>query len=123
MNSFRHHPRTRLIFSGIAILALMVGIFVILQLNANPVVPQGQAEDLPFFTKTSLAQYNGEIPDLPIYLALDGYVYDVTPGKEFYVPGGTYHHIAGKDASQELKVFGGNLIREKYSIVGKFTPE
>ncbi|MBI5817263.1 MAG: cytochrome B5 [Candidatus Yonathbacteria bacterium] len=72
------------------------------------------------YTALSLARYDGTNEKLPIYIALDGYVYDVTPGKEFYIPGGAYHSIAGKDGSSELHSFGGNIIKEKYKIVGVF---
>lgn len=79
------------------------------------------SKDLPVYIAASLAPYNGTDEKLPIYVALDGYVYDVTPGKEFYVPGGAYHDIAGKDASAELHIFGGGIIKEKYKIVGIFS--
>lgn len=83
--------------------------------------PVANPGNLPVYTAVSLAHYDGTDDKLPIYIALDGYVYDVTSGKEFYVPGGTYHSIAGKDASQELHIFGGSIIKEKYKIVGVFS--
>lgn len=84
--------------------------------------PSEAPADLPVFTRTDLARYNGTDVALPIYVGLDGYVYDVTPGKEFYIPGGTYHAIAGTDASSELRLFGGDIIREKYKIIGMIAP-
>jgi predicted heme/steroid binding protein len=44
--------------------------------------------------------YNGEDPKKPIYLALNGTIYDVSAGKTTYGPGGSYHHFAGRDAAR-----------------------
>lgn len=73
---------------------------------------------LPSYTPEDLARYNGTDATLPIYLALDGSVYDVTAGRAYYAPGGAYHSLAGTDASRELHVFGGDIIKEKYPVVG-----
>jgi len=56
------------------------------------------------FTLSELAQYNGVDPSKPIYLALKGVVYDVTEKRDAYQPGGSYHILAGKDASRALAV-------------------
>lgn len=47
-----------------------------------------------------LQAYDGSDPSKPIYVALDGIIYDVTPGARFYGPGGSYHVLAGKDAAR-----------------------
>lgn len=54
------------------------------------------------FTKEELANYNGEDPSLPIYLAIKGIVFDVSEAKRVYGPGGKYHGFAGKDASRAM---------------------
>jgi membrane-associated progesterone receptor component len=54
------------------------------------------------FTADQLLQYNGTNPSNPIYVALKGRVFDVTTGKSFYGPGGSYAMFAGKDASRAL---------------------
>lgn len=53
------------------------------------------------FTPPELKPYNGE-NGMPVYLAVRGQVFDVTPGKNFYGPGGPYENFAGRDASKGL---------------------
>jgi predicted heme/steroid binding protein len=72
------------------------------------------------YTGSELQKFNGTDAKLPIYLAMDGYVYDVTNGRDFYAPGGPYHYLAGKDSSADLHIAGGSIIRAKYPIVGIF---
>lgn len=51
-------------------------------------------------TLEDLAQYDGGDPEKPVYLAIDGNVYDVSAGRHIYGPGGSYHYFAGVDASR-----------------------
>jgi len=74
------------------------------------------------FTAKDLKKYDGTDPSLPIYIAMNGLVYDVTAGKEFYQTGGSYHYLAGRDSSDELNMVGGGIIKAKYPIVGRFQP-
>ncbi|KAL5357823.1 cytochrome b5-like heme/steroid binding domain-containing protein [Aspergillus floccosus] len=53
------------------------------------------------FTPTTLLEFNGE-GDKPVYLAVRGRVFDVSPGRNFYGPGGPYENFAGRDASRGL---------------------
>ena len=41
-------------------------------------------------TEEELKQYDGTNPDEPIYLAIDGTIYDVSASPAFYGPGGHY---------------------------------
>ncbi|XP_024380786.1 probable steroid-binding protein 3 [Physcomitrium patens] len=49
-----------------------------------------------------LSRYNGTNDALPILVAIRGKIYDVTSGKSFYGPGGSYAMFSGKDASRAL---------------------
>ena len=73
---------------------------------------------LSHFTLADLAKFNGTASGTPIYIGFDGYVYDVSAGAKFYGIGGTYHSIAGTDATAALHIFGGSIIREKYPVIG-----
>jgi predicted heme/steroid binding protein len=84
-------------------------------LGSSTVVAGGEK----IFTVAELVKYDGSNSSLPIYLALDGNVYDVTPGKKFYAVGGAYHSLAGRDSSTMLHLVGGDIIKKKYKVVGK----
>ncbi|KAJ1968643.1 hypothetical protein IWQ62_001118 [Dispira parvispora] len=47
-----------------------------------------------------LAQYDGSDPSLPIYLAINGRVYDVSASPHYYGPYGAYGVFSGKDAAR-----------------------
>lgn len=51
-------------------------------------------------TDADLKAYDGSDPDKPLYLAIDGRIFDVSSGRHFYGPGGHYGHFAGRDASR-----------------------
>lgn len=84
--------------------------------------PVSVPANLPQLTREELKTFDGTDPNKPIYLALDGLVYDVTPGKEFYQVGGSYHDLAGKDSSGPLRIFGGSIIKKKYKVIGTLKP-
>ncbi|KJX99885.1 hypothetical protein TI39_contig348g00024 [Zymoseptoria brevis] len=50
-------------------------------------------------TEEELKQYTGE-DGQPIYLGIDGKIFDVSASPAFYGPGGHYHHFVGKDATR-----------------------
>lgn len=54
---------------------------------------------------SQLAAYDGSDPSKPIYVAIKGRIFDVTPKKEMYGKGAGYNVFAGKDASKGLGMF------------------
>ena len=53
-------------------------------------------------TAEDLSSFDGTAEGLPILLGINGKVYDVTKGKDYYGKEGGYHVMAGKDASRLL---------------------
>ncbi|KTW28573.1 hypothetical protein T552_01834 [Pneumocystis carinii B80] len=49
-----------------------------------------------------LSQCDGSNEGFPVYVAIKGMVFDVTPNRASYGPGGSYHVFAGKDGSRGL---------------------
>ncbi len=108
-----------LIISLFAIFLLAMDLLLIRKRVSSATVPQ----NMPIYSESELAKYSGENGDKPILLALDGLVYDVSPGAaDFYAPGESYHYLVGKDSSVLLHVFGDKLIRDKYKVVGVYKP-
>ncbi|KAI9029556.1 cytochrome b5-like heme/steroid binding domain-containing protein [Phycomyces nitens] len=64
--------------------------------NVNNYLPRKEL----VFSEEQLYRYDGSNPNLPIYVAIDGDVYDVSTGAGWYSVGGSYHHFAGKDAAR-----------------------
>lgn len=110
------------VFIGVS--ALLLSLFTVyLTMADHPTVRQASVGTfattiLSEITKAELMLRDGSDAALPIYIALDGYVYDVTQGKKFYQPGGVYHYLAGKDSSNTLHIMGGETIKQKYPIIG-----
>ncbi|KAJ5704215.1 hypothetical protein N7493_011353 [Penicillium malachiteum] len=51
-------------------------------------------------TPAELALYNGSDESLPIYLAVNGSIFDVSANPAMYGPGGSYNFFAGRDATR-----------------------
>ena len=51
-------------------------------------------------TLAELSLYNGHDPSLPLYLALNHTIYDVSPSPHHYGPGSTYHAFTGRDGAR-----------------------
>ena len=66
---------------------------------SNSILAADAASDLRL-TEEEMKQYDGTDPENPIYLAIDGTIFDVSASPIFYGPGGHYHHFTGKDASR-----------------------
>ena len=59
------------------------------------------------FTLKELSKFNGQ-NKMPIYMGVNGYVYDMTSGGKFYGPGGTYGFMTGHDSTIALAKFSMN---------------
>lgn len=101
---------------AIVLIGCLIGILYLYkwQPQKETVLPN----QLESYTLTELAKYNGSDQALPIYIGLNGLVYDVSSGKKFYEQGGSYNWLAGKDSSKDLNLIGGDIIKRKYSVVG-----
>ncbi|OTB04187.1 hypothetical protein M426DRAFT_321044 [Hypoxylon sp. CI-4A] len=53
-----------------------------------------------YLTPAELAQYDGTDETKPIYLAINGSIYDVSMNRRTYGPGGSYRFFAGADAAR-----------------------
>jgi len=54
------------------------------------------------FSETHLATFDGTDPSKPIYIAIDGDVFDVSSSRHTYGPGGSYYSMAGIDAARSF---------------------
>ena len=78
-----------------------------------------QSNKLPAMKAAELKAYDGTKLGKPIYLGFEGLVYDVTAGKEYYQVGGTYHFLAGRDSTADLRIAGGDIIKRRYPVVAQ----
>lgn len=62
--------------------------------------PEISTDDKLKLTDAELLAFTGEDPEKPIYVALNGTIFDVSSGRGFYGPGGHYGHFAGRDATR-----------------------
>jgi len=77
------------------------------------------ASGLPLYNQKTIQEFNGENLLKPVLIAYNGFVYDVSAGREeFYNIDRPYHYLAGKDSTKDLNIAGGAIIKRKYSIVG-----
>lgn len=53
-----------------------------------------------YLTPDQLTAFDGSDPNKPIYLAINGKIFDVSAGRHTYGPGGSYEVFAGRDATR-----------------------
>lgn len=51
-------------------------------------------------TPEELLKFDGSEDGTPIYIAINGVIYDVSASPQFYGPGGGYHIFAGRDSTR-----------------------
>eukprot|EP00043_Microstomoeca_roanoka_P020387 m.247332 g.247332 ORF g.247332 m.247332 type:complete len:233 (+) comp17156_c1_seq3:215-913(+) len=80
------------------------------------------------FTLKDLRMYDGlhSIPERDgekaIYIAVDGLVFDVSAGSDFYGPGGPYHGFAGRDATRGLATMAVGLASDDWDDTSDLSP-
>lgn len=78
------------------------------------------------YTDVSLRAYDGSSPDptVPILLAINGTIYDVSAGRRHYGPGGSYHFFAGADASRAFvtSCFDSDITPDMRGVEEMFIP-
>lgn len=99
------------------VIFILVFLLTILNLNSNTIT--AKEVGLPIYTVNSIKEFDGTDQNKPVFIAYEGYVYDVSAGRDdFYNVGRDYHYLAGKDSTAELNIVGGSIIKKKYKIVG-----
>lgn len=79
-------------------------------------IPEGKTE----FTMSEVASFNGKgTLEEPILTVIDGLVYNLAKGREFYGEGGPYHPFAGRDSSRLLAK---NQVSDKSDTGAPLTP-
>lgn len=119
------YTRSLLLFKR-KIITFIIGLafgFWITTVIASRTIHHLSAQDInqQVFTVEELATYDGTDKTHPIYLAYDGNVYDVSAGYKYYALGGMYHFLAGRDATSDLNIAGGSIVKRKYPVVGTMT--
>jgi predicted heme/steroid binding protein len=76
-------------------------------------------------TDADLKKYDGTNPELPIYVAVNGTIYDVSNGRNFYGPGGSYHFFAGADATRAFvtECFDSDITPDIRGVELKYIPK
>lgn len=96
---------------GTAILAVCASLLItngespIFGYNHKPALKQikkyfEKPTEAKVFTEEQLAVFDGKDGKSPIYLAINGKVFDVSANRGTYGPGGSYHFFAGRDATR-----------------------
>jgi len=98
-------PEVSTIFTPINAILLSLFVFIAyhqLKPRTTATLPPAPAPIVfQTFTPPTLKPFNGR-DDPRVFLAVRGKVFDVSPGRNFYGPGGPYENFAGRDASRGL---------------------
>ncbi|GMK58463.1 hypothetical protein CspeluHIS016_0504950 [Cutaneotrichosporon spelunceum] len=89
------HTKTK--SSGTGIFLALVLVLALGAAAAIAYISQGERS----FSMKALSAYSGS-PDRPVYISIDGIVYDVSANRRVYGQGGSYNMMAGRDASRSF---------------------
>lgn len=104
--------------AAIFVATVVVTVTFFYWLTKDPPLPKGpggkeagEEPDPPRnFTAAQLREFTGAEKDEPIYVALQGEVFDVSSARDFYGPDGVYGGFAGHDVT---RAFALNSLEEK----------
>ena len=94
----RHKSRRRLLGSGTSLVAVLRGV----EEPLPSALLSEQSAVLETMTSADLSWYDGSEDGRPLYVAVMGRVFDVTPSWHLYGPGRAYHVYVAKDATRGL---------------------
>ncbi|KAH9373507.1 hypothetical protein HPB48_003459 [Haemaphysalis longicornis] len=89
------------------------------QVKREPELPPMKKRDM---TPEEIRKYDGTGEDGRVLVAVNGKVFDVTRGRNFYGPGGPYHAFAGHDASRGLATFSVERPKDGYDDLSDLNP-
>ncbi|KAF4523698.1 hypothetical protein B566_EDAN011562 [Ephemera danica] len=118
------------LFPNIINFSLLVVIIIMLYMiyksyRPTPYARPASSPELPKlrrdFTPEELRAYNGTGPEGRILVAVNGKVFDVTRGRQFYGPGAPYSAFGGRDASRGLATFSVEPAKDDYDDLSDLT--
>jgi len=69
---------------------------------------------------SELAKFDGSIEGTPIYIAINGTVFDVSKRREIYGPDGSYSYLSGKDCA---RAYATNCLNQQTWDIRDLEPE
>ncbi|ALC39809.1 c-cup [Drosophila busckii] len=75
----------------------------------NVATQQQQQQQLLLLTERQLSKFNGLVANQPIYTALNGNIYDLSPSRDMFLKPGLYSLLAGCNANQMLNIAYGSM--------------
>ena len=94
-NLSRFKARRRLYGNEASLIPILMG------KEKDVVIIQNNSEESDGFTMTAaeLREMDGRTENTPIYIAVRGYIFDISAGRNMYGPGSGYHSLVGREAA------------------------